>query len=101
MNINPFHRRMAKRLLWLSAKVEWLKTPSRTYEWNENLDEPDFEFAGWAMLPSLSIALMDKSYDLDPVHWDHWSTEPDSDRPWYCAQCGGHIDPMIAFRKDA
>jgi hypothetical protein len=95
MRTNPFRRRLAKRVFWLSEKLDWFKTPSRTYEWNENLDEPGFTFVGWTMLPSLSIALMDKSYDLDPQHWDHWSTEYDNDekqRLPLCAVCGGYWD---------
>jgi hypothetical protein len=89
MNINPFRRRVAKRLFHLSTKLEWLKTPSRTYEWNENLDEPGWKFAGWTMLPQPAIHLMERSWNLDPGHWDHWAVDHDECEPAYCAVCGG------------
>lgn len=89
MNTNPFHRRMAKRLDWLSDRLAFIRTPTRTYEWNEDLDEPRFTFAGWVVLPQLSIWLMDKSYDLDPQHWDHWAMHDKDCFAKPCAVCNG------------
>lgn len=89
MNTNPFRRRIAKRVFWLSEKLDWLKTPSRTYTWNESVEEPGFEFAGWTMLPALSIWLMDWSWDLDPHCWDHWAPIHDDCELVPCAMCNG------------
>lgn len=92
MNTNPPRRRVAKCLLWLSEKLNFIQTPTRTYRWNESVDEPDFEPAGWARLPALSIWLMDRSYDLDPQHWDHWATECEDDcQAPICVECDAHF----------